>query len=96
MLNLIGARLWVLFTLLSWTTTTLASPLPPVVGPRQFDLTLTWTTYNADGKDRRMILVNGEFPGPLLEINEGEQVDIWVHNQLPYNTTVHFHGIVVT
>jgi FtsP/CotA-like multicopper oxidase with cupredoxin domain len=40
-----------------------------------------------------MILVNGQFPGPTLEINQGDEVEVRVHNKMPLNTTVHFHGI---
>ncbi|KAL1974849.1 hypothetical protein VTN31DRAFT_5053 [Thermomyces dupontii] len=40
-----------------------------------------------------MIFVNGQFPGPPLILNEGDDVTVYVNNYLPFNTTVHFHGI---
>ncbi len=62
-------------------------------GPRNFDITLTWEKYtNADGFEREMILSNGQFPGPLMELNQGDDVVVVVHNKLPFNTTMHFHG----
>ncbi|CAK7216537.1 hypothetical protein SCUCBS95973_002838 [Sporothrix curviconia] len=60
---------------------------------RSFDLTLSWEDHAPDGFSRKMALVNGQFPGPLIEIDEGDVVKVLVHNTMPYNTTVHFHGI---
>ncbi|KAI5920541.1 multicopper oxidase [Camillea tinctor] len=40
-----------------------------------------------------MFKINGQFPGPLLEMNEGDDVVILVKNESPYNTTIHYHGI---
>ncbi|KAH8669026.1 multicopper oxidase [Xylariales sp. PMI_506] len=40
-----------------------------------------------------MFKVNGQFPGPLLDIDEGDDVVIVVKNESPYNTTIHYHGI---
>jgi FtsP/CotA-like multicopper oxidase with cupredoxin domain len=57
-----------------------------------FDLTLTWEKYAPDGFARQMILINGQFPGPLIEVNQGDAVEIRVRNRLPVNTTVHYHG----
>lgn len=71
----------------------LTSPLAPVIGPRLFHLTVTWEKYSPDGISRDMILVNGQFPGPVMEINEGDEVWVTVQNLLPYNTTMHYHGM---
>jgi FtsP/CotA-like multicopper oxidase with cupredoxin domain len=37
--------------------------------------------------------MNGQFPGPLLDLNQGDTVEFLVHNNLPFNETIHFHGI---
>ncbi|KAG5795135.1 hypothetical protein H9Q69_005826 [Fusarium xylarioides] len=58
-----------------------------------FDLTLTWEAHAPDGFKRDMILVNGQFPGPLIELTEGDDIQVNVHNEMPFNTTIHFHGI---
>jgi FtsP/CotA-like multicopper oxidase with cupredoxin domain len=39
-----------------------------------------------------MFLVNGQSPGPVIEVNQDDWVVVRVHNKSPYNTTVHFHG----
>ncbi|KAH6651959.1 multicopper oxidase [Truncatella angustata] len=60
---------------------------------RRFDIVLTWEKGAPDGYEREMFKVNGQFPGPLLEIEEGDNVEIMVKNDSPYNTTLHYHGI---
>lgn len=35
---------------------------------------------------------NGSIPGPTIEVTQGDRVRIVVHNQLPEETTVHWHG----
>ncbi|KAF2193683.1 multicopper oxidase [Zopfia rhizophila CBS 207.26] len=58
-----------------------------------FTLELTWNTGSPDGFEREMIFVNDQFPGPTLEIEQGDWVEIQVVNKMPFNTTVHYHGI---
>lgn len=67
--------------------------LAPVRGPRKFHLTVTWEKHSPDGVSRDQILINGQFPGPVLEINEGEDVWVTVENKLPEATTIHYHGM---
>jgi FtsP/CotA-like multicopper oxidase with cupredoxin domain len=38
---------------------------------------------------------NGSMPGPTIEVNEGDRVRIMFHNNLPEDTTVHWHGLEV-
>lgn len=57
-----------------------------------FTLELTWETGAPDGFEREMIFINGQYPGPLLEIQQGEWVEITVVNKMPFNTTIHSHG----
>lgn len=42
----------------------------------RFPLTLTWEKGAPDGFERDMILMNGQFPGPTLEMNEGANVEV--------------------
>jgi len=53
---------------------------------------LTWETHAPDGFEREMILINGQFPGPLLDIQQDDWVEITVVNKMPFNTTLHAHG----
>ncbi|WCJ19957.1 laccase 12 [Euphorbia peplus] len=39
------------------------------------------------------ITVNGMFPGPTLEVNDGDTLAVKVTNRARYNLTIHWHGI---
>lgn len=59
-----------------------------------YDLTITNGTWNQDGTDVQTFLINGQFPGPAIECNWGDLVQITVHNQLQNNgTAIHWHGV---
>jgi hypothetical protein len=38
---------------------------------------------------------NGQSPGPVIELVEGDHVRFYVTNRLPEKTTVHWHGVLV-
>ena len=38
---------------------------------------------------------NGTSPGPVIEVAEGDRVRIYVTNNLPAPTTVHWHGVIL-
>jgi FtsP/CotA-like multicopper oxidase with cupredoxin domain len=80
-----------LFTLLCLVG--LGSALPSLESPKRFELNLTWDTRAPDGVERKQALVNGQFPGPPLLMDEGDNVEVTVNNYLPYNTTIHYHGL---
>ncbi|GMH30546.1 hypothetical protein Nepgr_032389 [Nepenthes gracilis] len=42
---------------------------------------------------RQAITVNGQLPGPTLEVNEGDTLVVKVVNQAQYNVTIHWHGV---
>ena len=60
----------------------------------RFELVLTWQNGAPDGFARKMIFVNGQFPGPPIFLHQGDDVEILVKNELPFPTAVHYHGIV--
>jgi FtsP/CotA-like multicopper oxidase with cupredoxin domain len=47
------------------------------------------------GRTIRAFAYNGEVPGPLIEANVGDTVEIRLTNTLPQATTIHWHGIRV-
>jgi FtsP/CotA-like multicopper oxidase with cupredoxin domain len=57
----------------------------------------TWTVrnqiHNPDGIYRPMMLVNSQFPGPLIEANQGDTIVVHVDNQAVNATSLHWHGI---
>nr|CAB3474824.1 unnamed protein product [Digitaria exilis] len=40
-----------------------------------------------------IIAVNGQLPGPSIEVNEGDALEVKVINNSPYNITIHWHGV---
>lgn len=49
-----------------------------------------------DGVDRPMILINGQFPGPTIEANWGEMIEVTLENQIvepAEGATIHWHGV---
>ncbi|THC97792.1 hypothetical protein EYZ11_002708 [Aspergillus tanneri] len=59
----------------------------------RYNLTLTWDDWAPAGTSRKMILTNGQFPGPELRLQQGDDVEVLVVNNLPDPATIHFHGI---
>ncbi|KAH8588081.1 multicopper oxidase-domain-containing protein [Bisporella sp. PMI_857] len=67
----------------------------PVGTDRYYTLVLEDKPFNADGKVfLEGKLINGTFPGPLIEACWGDRVHITVINDLNLNgTSIHWHGI---
>lgn len=65
-------------------------------GPKIYRDTWVVGNYssNVGGVDKYMILVNGQFPGPTVNVNTGDTVEITVVNDLDSeSTSVHWHGL---
>ncbi|PSN70011.1 hypothetical protein BS50DRAFT_608676 [Corynespora cassiicola Philippines] len=60
---------------------------------REYHWTISEHELNPDGVFRPMMLINGMFPGPLIECNEGDEVVVHVHNQASNATSIHWHGL---
>jgi hypothetical protein len=65
-------------------------------GTKEFHLTasaFTWQLYNT----ARVTVwgYNGQVPGPLIRLRVGDKVRFVVKNELPQDTTVHWHGLAV-
>lgn len=90
------AQRWLGTLLAVFVSSSLALPLVPIIaddGCKTYELTLTWAPYAPNGLARNMVLVNGQFPAPTLELDQGDEVEVIVHNNMEFNSTVHFHGI---
>jgi FtsP/CotA-like multicopper oxidase with cupredoxin domain len=60
-----------------------------------YDFTITNTTCNPDGNGARVcMLINNQFPGPVIVANWGDTISVKVTNLLQANgTSIHWHGI---
>ena len=59
----------------------------------RYDLYVADTTVNYGGKPKRAIAVNGQVPMPVLTFTEGDTAEIYVHNNLEVETSLHWHGL---
>ncbi|KAL6811172.1 multicopper oxidase domain-containing protein [Trichoderma sp. SZMC 28013] len=60
---------------------------------REYYWTIVDGRLNPDGIYRPMILINNQFPGPLVECNEGDTIRVIVENRAVNATSMHFHGL---
>ncbi|KAI3678544.1 hypothetical protein L6452_37840 [Arctium lappa] len=44
-------------------------------------------------RNHRIVTVNGQFPGPTLDVQNGDSLVVKVTNAAPYNVTIHWHGV---
>ncbi|KAK6795738.1 hypothetical protein RDI58_009193 [Solanum bulbocastanum] len=55
-------------------------------------------SYNIEKKNvrrlchtKRLLTANGKYPGPTIFVHEGDNVEVKVSNQSPWNTTIHWN-----
>lgn len=53
--------------------------VPETGKTRYYDFTISRALAAPDGYQKEVILINGEFPGPLIEANWGD----WIEGRLP-------------
>lgn len=60
-----------------------------------YNLEVTNTTCNPDGHGERLcLLINGQYPGPVIRATWGDQLVINVKNSMQDNgTSMHWHGV---
>jgi len=64
---------------------------------RSYAWTITNTTLAPDGVSLPLLVVNGQFPGPLIEANWGDWIEVAVTNGLEIEgTALHWHGFLQT
>ena len=80
--------------------------IPPNTGVTRFyDFTITRGVLSPDGVNRSMLLINGQFPAPLIEANWGDTISVTVHNAISNanedgipvdqeGSALHWHGLL--
>ncbi|KAI1323441.1 multicopper oxidase [Xylariaceae sp. FL0255] len=74
---------------------------PPITGiTRYYDFDVQRKLLSPDGFQKSGIFVNGQFPGPTIEANWGDWIEVRLHNNIETElggeaegTSMHFHGI---
>jgi CopA family copper-resistance protein len=59
----------------------------------RYDLYVADTVVNFTGKTKHAIAVNGSIPMPTLTFTEGDTAEIYVHNMMNTETSLHWHGL---
>ncbi|CAN6450909.1 unnamed protein product [Victoria cruziana] len=52
------------------------------------------TSYTRLCETKDILTVNGQFPGPTLYLNKGDELLVNVINRAPYPLTIHWHGLL--
>ncbi|GAA5907730.1 hypothetical protein JCM5296_007454 [Sporobolomyces johnsonii] len=60
---------------------------------REYYFTVEEIPGAPDGFERNMLVVNRQFPGPLIEANQGDTIVVHVQNLISQALTIHWHGI---
>ncbi|KAH0593721.1 hypothetical protein MHUMG1_08472 [Metarhizium humberi] len=64
---------------------------------RSYDFTVSRGVIAPDGYQRSVLLVNGAFPGPLIEANWGDTIQVTLHNNISSaeeGVALHWHGFL--
>lgn len=60
---------------------------------RYYDWTVSKTTASPDGVEVPMLLVNEQYPGPAIEANWGDWIEVKLYNNISdEGTGIHWHG----
>lgn len=61
---------------------------------RLYDFRLSYAAGAPSGFQRRLTTANAQFPGPLIEANVGDWIEVKVTNDLDEPQALHWHGRV--
>ncbi|WP_299700552.1 multicopper oxidase domain-containing protein [uncultured Pontibacter sp.] len=59
----------------------------------RYDLYVRDTLVNFTGRTRRAVAINGSIPAPALTFTQGDTAEIYVHNEMDVETSIHWHGV---
>ncbi|KAL5161898.1 Laccase-7 [Glycine soja] len=83
---------WLFVFFLAWAMALLASSFASAaVVERTFKVQNK--TIKRLCNERVIVTVNGTFPGPKINVREGDTVIVHLLNEGPYNITIHWHGV---
>ncbi|KAI9840148.1 MAG: hypothetical protein M1838_004201 [Thelocarpon superellum] len=85
-----------------WGQATASNTNPSTDAPntgviRKYDFTISRGQLAPDGYLKDVVLINGMYPGPLIEANWGDTIQVTVHNNISApqeGTSLHWHGFL--
>ncbi|XP_073023960.1 laccase-15-like [Primulina eburnea] len=60
---------------------------------RRYRFIVKEASYMRLCKEKKILTVNGQFPGPTLKVHKGDTIVVDVYNRGKYNITIHWHGV---
>jgi FtsP/CotA-like multicopper oxidase with cupredoxin domain len=60
-----------------------------------YHLYISDTVVNYTGKIKKALAINGSIPAPTLTFTEGDTAEIYVHNTMMMETSIHWHGLIL-
>ncbi|KAF3762505.1 hypothetical protein M406DRAFT_217145, partial [Cryphonectria parasitica EP155] len=60
---------------------------------REYHWVISDMAANPDGVFRPMMVINGQFPGPMIVCNQGDTIVVNVVNEAKNATAIHWHGL---
>ncbi|HEY4324586.1 MAG TPA: multicopper oxidase domain-containing protein [Mucilaginibacter sp.] len=71
-------------------------PFYTKIGNRDiYHLYISDTTVDYTGKTRPAMAINGLIPAPILTFTEGDTAEIYIHNEMMMETSIHWHGLIL-
>lgn len=61
----------------------------------RYDLYVKDTMVHYTGRHVHAIAINGSIPAPELHFTEGDTAEVYVHNLMKMETSVHWHGLIL-
>ena len=61
----------------------------------RYDLYVRDTVINLTGRKVRAYAVNNQIPMPELHFTEGDTAEVYIHNELNTETSIHWHGLIL-
>ncbi|XP_047335404.1 laccase-15-like [Impatiens glandulifera] len=58
-----------------------------------YDFIVQESTYTRLCSTKKILTVNGQFPGPTINVHKGDTIFIRVQNKGDHNITIHWHGV---
>ncbi|GKZ26428.1 hypothetical protein AbraIFM66951_004932 [Aspergillus brasiliensis] len=79
-----------------WSTVSPAGSPPDTGVTRYYNFTVSREITAPDGYNKSGLLINGQFPGPMIEANWGDMIEVTVQNEIysvDEGLTLHWHGL---
>ncbi len=61
----------------------------------RYDLYVSDSMIHSKGKMIHAMVINGGIPAPVLTFTEGDTAEIYVHNKMDMETSIHWHGLIL-